>query len=350
MQVAAQPFPWERLPRQSKASAHLQNAARRLWKIKFDETQLKSAVSDLLGLEVGGFGVTTGRATDGPISSLGADVQLSGMGWAAVVSVEPDLVAHVVSRVVGNTPRVDTGALLTQGLLGAYAAVIQQLSRCACRTEPPAVSTKPLLGPLWRTDFWLQLDDAAYRGRLGLRLDGAELGTPRPTRRTTSSLPVSLPVVATTSSTPAELASLEPGDAYLFSKAASLEALLRRGSYLCARTSTAALQVELSDTGLVLRGPTVLHYDRPMSHDEELSDPTVEEAILDAPVEVRVELGSITLPASEWLSLSAGDIITTEIPVGGSAVLTAAGREVARGSLVSVDGQLGIKIDRLVKA
>lgn len=83
----------------------------------------------------------------------------------------------------------------------------------------------------------------------------------------------------------------------------------------------------------------------PMTEDKPLSH-----AALDAPLVVRVELGSVSLSAREWAALEAGDVIETGQRVSEPVVLRCAGREVARGELVEVEGQVGVRITELVGA
>lgn len=68
------------------------------------------------------------------------------------------------------------------------------------------------------------------------------------------------------------------------------------------------------------------------------------EAVLDAPVVVRVEMGSLTLTAREWARLSAGDVVAMGKRVAEPVILRVAGHEVARGELVDIEGELGVRI------
>lgn len=72
------------------------------------------------------------------------------------------------------------------------------------------------------------------------------------------------------------------------------------------------------------------------------------QSALDAPLVIRVELGSVTLSAREWAELQAGDVIETSQRVSEPVVLRCAGREVARGELVEVEGQVGVRITEMV--
>jgi flagellar motor switch/type III secretory pathway protein FliN len=71
---------------------------------------------------------------------------------------------------------------------------------------------------------------------------------------------------------------------------------------------------------------------------------TLTDAALDAPVVVRVELGVVSLSARRWAELRPGDVLETGQPLGEAVVLRIAGRAVARGELVDVDGQVGVRV------
>jgi flagellar motor switch protein FliM len=78
--------------------------------------------------------------------------------------------------------------------------------------------------------------------------------------------------------------------------------------------------------------------------------PATPEAILEAPVVVRVELGSVTMTAREWSLLGTGDVIAVGRRVSEPVILRIAGMEVARGELVDIEGELGVRIREQVKA
>jgi flagellar motor switch/type III secretory pathway protein FliN len=68
-----------------------------------------------------------------------------------------------------------------------------------------------------------------------------------------------------------------------------------------------------------------------------------------APVVVHVEVGSVTLTARQWAEVRPGDVLETGVTVGGPVVLRALGREIARGELVDVDGEIGVRIQEVLK-
>jgi type III secretion protein Q len=62
---------------------------------------------------------------------------------------------------------------------------------------------------------------------------------------------------------------------------------------------------------------------------------------------VRVELGAVTMSAREWAALIPGDVVSVGRRIGDLASLRVAGIEVARGELVDIDGELGVRIRTL---
>jgi flagellar motor switch/type III secretory pathway protein FliN len=74
------------------------------------------------------------------------------------------------------------------------------------------------------------------------------------------------------------------------------------------------------------------------------------EAVLDAPLVVRVELGAVTMSAREWAALRPGDVVAVGRRVSEPVVLRVAGMVVARGELVDIEGELGVRIREQVKS
>ena len=68
------------------------------------------------------------------------------------------------------------------------------------------------------------------------------------------------------------------------------------------------------------------------------------EAVGEIPVVVRVEVGSVQLLAREWAALGPGDVLTVGRKIAEPVVLRVAGVEVARGELVDVEGDVGVRI------
>jgi flagellar motor switch/type III secretory pathway protein FliN len=157
-------------------------------------------------------------------------------------------------------------------------------------------------------------------------------------------------VVATTLATRLDVVALAPGDVLVPSPGAAL-AVGDGGAVLgpvalVAPSSERGLSADLAEGGrLVVRGLLENHpwiQERSMTSDAITA--TTLEVLEDAPVVVRVELGSVEMKAREWAALAAGDVIALGRRVGDAAILRVGGVELARGELVQVDGEYGVRI------
>jgi type III secretion system YscQ/HrcQ family protein len=77
---------------------------------------------------------------------------------------------------------------------------------------------------------------------------------------------------------------------------------------------------------------------------------TLTEAALEAPVVVRIELGAVSMTAADWAKLRPGDVIDSGRRLAEPVVLRVGGRVVARGELVDVEGDLGVRVRELTAA
>jgi flagellar motor switch/type III secretory pathway protein FliN len=64
----------------------------------------------------------------------------------------------------------------------------------------------------------------------------------------------------------------------------------------------------------------------------------------ETPLVVRLELGSLEMTAAEWAALRPGDVLSSGRRLHEPVVLRAGGREIARGELVDIDGDIGVRI------
>ncbi len=130
-----------------------------------------------------------------------------------------------------------------------------------------------------------------------------------------------------------ELADLGPGDVLLLGKASDVPRRVTLSSAIGERV----VHGELGQMGeIVLRFRTM---------NEERNE-TLEATLREAPVVVRVEIGAVELPASEWATLGEGDIVSMTQPIGSPVTLRVGSAIVAEGELVDVDGSIGVRILR----
>lgn len=69
-----------------------------------------------------------------------------------------------------------------------------------------------------------------------------------------------------------------------------------------------------------------------------------ESLLRELPVQITCEIGRITLSAREVLELRPGAVVPVGRPLAGPVDLTAGGRVIARGELVDVEGEIGIRV------
>jgi type III secretion system YscQ/HrcQ family protein len=148
-----------------------------------------------------------------------------------------------------------------------------------------------------------------------------------------------------------ELLSLEEGGALLLGDTPLINAtgatVTGRG-VLVAPLGERGITVELRPDGRLVVGESTEA--RLSVEPEETREPdgeTLTDVLLDTPVVVRVELGAVSMSAREWAQLGPGDVIETAQRIAEPVVLRVAGREVGRGELVNVDGQVGVRIQKL---
>jgi type III secretion system YscQ/HrcQ family protein len=166
------------------------------------------------------------------------------------------------------------------------------------------------------------------------------------------SLSIALPVVAATLTlTAAEVGALRIGDALVIAKDAWSLAGGAGPVVLAAPRGEVAIAAELRPDGqLVLRGEESSLSWSAEKNEEPMNDrdPLVE-AVGEVPVVVRVEIGTAELTAREWSQLGPGDVLTVGRRVKEPVSLRVSGVEVARGELVDVEGEVGVRILSLTK-
>ncbi|HYP91004.1 MAG TPA: FliM/FliN family flagellar motor switch protein, partial [Polyangiaceae bacterium] len=194
---------------------------------------------------------------------------------------------------------------------------------------------------------------AAYQVLAALTL--AELPELRaPSLRELGELPVAVRVVAGISlAERAVLADFVPGNAWFPGPGLWLDQSCAGAVALAAATQDRGVMATLSRDGkIVLRGgsvPLVPDAGEPMS-DSEKPEASLTDAVLDSPVVVRIEVGAVSMTAREWAELGPGDVIESGRRIAEPVVLRVAGREVARGELINLEGELGVRIRELVRS
>jgi len=351
--VPVAPYPWsslERIPR---------NLLRRVADLREHPAELapeglEGVLSALVGTavecELGAFAL-------GPAKRRLVEVALGCGSDRAVLGAEPALVVALLERVLARPFSLTRDTQdLEPAVAGAFAALAVEVARRLTR-EPDELLPEP------------RYDAATLRADLTLRFDGRAYAayallatTPKPTAErprvdldTLGALELAVPmVIATSLATPAELARLVPGAAFVPGERAWVTSDGVGRALLAGALGERGVWVELPVDGrLVLTEELAeLAPDRADSgaHMAEADDvnETLANAALEAPVVVRVELGAVSMTASDWARLRPGDVVETGRRIAEPVLLRIAGRVVARGELCDVDGEVGVRIRELV--
>lgn len=82
--------------------------------------------------------------------------------------------------------------------------------------------------------------------------------------------------------------------------------------------------------------------------DVERTDTSIEMAIAQAPLDLSLELARIQLPLEALRSLREGEVLRTGTPLASNVSLRLGTRIIASGELVEIDGEVGVRITRLL--
>ena len=67
----------------------------------------------------------------------------------------------------------------------------------------------------------------------------------------------------------------------------------------------------------------------------------------DTPVALTLEVARFELPLGDVAALGVGEVVRSGVPLDGRVTLRAGNRAIATGELVSIDGELGVRITAL---
>jgi flagellar motor switch/type III secretory pathway protein FliN len=281
-----------------------------------------------------------------------------------LVSVEGALGALTVARALRQRiPRIMKPASPPPpSLCGSFAAVLLSALRKATVDAPFAVldarSGKALAAELaapdvkgtsvWVTvlvgddafDACLSIPDAAVPQLASARFDTSTLLAMGEAR-----LAVPLVLHSTMAHLP-ELKRLATSDVFLPSGLFCIEGAFVGPVALVPPRGEKGIQAELTADGhLVVRGRIEPHeWGSMMSNEQPAFEASVAEVLEDVSVVVRIEVGVVEMTAREWATLAPGDILRCGRRIGDMATLRVGGVELARGQLVHIDGELGVRI------
>lgn len=339
------PYPWQTLERVPRAVPRRSRDLRRQVERAASLAELGQALGALVGSEVS-IALRDVRPAEllrhrhpcrvGFVTASGT--------CEIVVELEVPLATALLARLLGRSVALGpTGAPLDPALAGALGALGVEAARRSGAREPlravPAASTS---GAAIAAVATVVLDGRPYEACA----IGTISATPTepPNLQELGELPLALRlVVGLSSSDRHELAALGPGDAWLADAGWWIDQALAGRAVLAAPGGEAGIAVELQRGGaMVVRG-----FERIATEVESMmqeNGDSLSNVALDAPLVVRVELGAVSMTAREWAELRPGDVIETGRRVAEPVTLRVAGQAIARGELVDVEGELGVRI------
>jgi flagellar motor switch/type III secretory pathway protein FliN len=206
----------------------------------------------------------------------------------------------------------------------------------------------------------VKIEGAFGPGVLWLDLPAGHRGATSAWRESAAGLPIEARLeIATTTLTASELVKLLPGDALVFdgTGVAALAAGADWAARLAIGAHGAAARVDPGG-GVTLVGDfqlTGTAGGRKVGVAKEgtmdVSGPTemATAALAAAPIEITAELARFTLRGEELLGLVPGVVLTVPADRRGAVVLRAGGEIWAEGELVDVEGELGVRVTRLLR-
>jgi flagellar motor switch/type III secretory pathway protein FliN len=350
-------YPWHALASTTRADARTAHGLRHA----IEDAVRLDAFADAIGALAQTRVEAIFRHTGEPVSGDGvgalfarADDPLS----MYLVEVEPALAAALCARVMKrNAPvLVDSARRVSEAVAGAFGAILLAAARRAhaeialtLRGAGPARPLAAWLGyDVATATFTVLLGDDAYIARAALpRPHAIRAGVARWDAVRLASLgevPLALRVVAAaTLSTVAEVAALSVGDAWMPGDwALGAPRRLAGPVTLAGATADEGLRAILEGDGrLVLSGERVV---LAMDDQNRNVNEAIGQALGDVPVVVRVEIGTAEMRAREWASVGTGDVIALGARIADPVILRIGGVEVARGELVDIEGEVGVRI------
>lgn len=366
------PFPWHALPRVSREHVRAAGRVRRLFP-RVDARAAGDAVTLLVGhgTDVEVRRVFTTRRFDlgarGPVIVLGAGAR------CVAVECEAELALAIVGTLAGGkVPRVARGRSVDPEVAGALAGVLQHLARtfvdelailATFEGAPPRDALAAFFDEALQIDLAVRVGALRTSARVLVavpELDATPRMSPSEALALLGDTPFAIPVVlAATHARAGDLRGLSLGDVVVLDGGHRGLALALPGTDWALSLRDVAAQpgaprrvvvegsrVELAAAAAPTDEPSVATDENGATMQlPALSDAgKLAEELAELPLAVRIEVGSATLAAREWAALAAGDVLVLDRRVGDPVTLRVAGREVARGELVEVDGALAVRI------
>ncbi len=352
----ATPYPWGALERVTRGTARRAARARRQVQAVLDPQRIAAGLAQLLECEVSLVVHRTASEAPKRRPACILGFELGSNGLLCALAVEPELASNALSRLLRRPVTLTGHGALDDALSGAWSALLLEVARRA-----GAKAALHVVGPAEAeaqanelfVEATVLIEHTPYQVLAALRL--AELDAPAPLALAQlGELPIAVPVVVGWSlAERAALADFVPGNAWFPGAGSWLDPQGEGPVALAAPGHDWGVTGTLSRDGkIVLRGGSVqlLPDVGALMSDPAKPEASLTDAVLDSPVVVRVEVGAVSLSAREWAELGPGDVIETGRRIAEPVVLRVAGREVARGELVNLEGELGVRIREIVRS
>jgi flagellar motor switch/type III secretory pathway protein FliN len=368
------PFPWASLESTTHASVSAERALRAWVSTRARPSRALQALGDMLGgIKIDALVRRVEEVVARDLTPLEGGVAARVFPAEAprglLVEADGALAEQCVARVIRRsaTRLTDPARPRTPGLSGAFAAVlaaavrrahVESALRVTAETNPAAA-----LAALSRDEdkvlvasLTIVLGDEAFAARAVVPRAWIGVVAPRPWDRASllglGAARLSLPVVAcTTIASVRDMATLRRGDAWLpenWPLVRASNGSLTGRVLLAAPDGEVGHVADLGEGGeLVLRGESrpLLPASKESSGMESAKETDdLVDAIGEVSVTVRVEIGSVEMRARDWATLSNGDVIAMGRRVADPVVIRVGGAVMARGELVEIDGEIGVRI------
>lgn len=376
---AAAPYPFERWPRMTRAQVvQLRTLARALpvaadarvgretQKLFGEALELRPHVPELLRSDA------LGAVLPEPLCALRLELEGEARGQPIVIEVAPGAAAALVDRVLGGEgdPAAPVGRTLDELSAGVLAYATARLCGAAgavLRVREPLASRDAVLGvlgpgPVLVWPLALSLGGRALGSAralipeasfAALRRRSSAPGTDR--LQVIAGIPLALCAHAgRVTLRRAELAALAAGDVVIPDRCRlARDPNGRYGGELELHVIGARRGLSCRLEGHRLTIERDANPGESAMTDTKRIDVTAlgasDDLAADAPIELCLEVARFTLPLRELSALRPGEVLNTGSAIGASVTLTAAGRPIARGELVDVDGEVGMRVLELLR-
>jgi flagellar motor switch/type III secretory pathway protein FliN len=348
-------FPWERFPRLERVAVEARRELSSRLTSGLELARVPGALRQLLGedVELGSVELSEQRRGELAAPSMfdAHTLRFAALGLRVTLWPEPDLARACVARLLGQGFELGwADAGVDAALQGAGAALALEVARRAARDEAPE-----LVSEVASDDGWVSMGQATLRlagkpYRIDLCAEALKLGHPVPAVKRHAEVSrlgeakIAVPwVAAVSASTVAEIESLEVGDVWVPGERAWVDGdTTLAAGLLAAPGSERGLPIHVSGGRIVLGAKTVLVHGELSVMSQEESELT--QIVGETPLVVRLELGSLEMSAAEWAALRPGDVVQSGRRIDEPVVLRVGGREIARGELVQIEGEVGVRI------